>query len=94
MTKEYIVDRPYWVQKYYQLLDKIASADTEEHLKELEEAVEGFYKALGQKTLGWWVFSWTVENKPVHSAYETLKSQLAFRREHVYRMNLFENVDE
>jgi hypothetical protein len=94
MTKEYIADQPYWVQKYYQILNKIASAGTEERLNELEESVEGFYKAFGYKTVGWWVFSWTVENKPVYSAYESLKKQIDIRRDHVYRMNLFENVSE
>lgn len=35
---------------------------------------------------------WTKES--VHSTHESLRNQLAFRREHVYLTNLFENVSE
>lgn len=94
MTREYIVDLPAWVHKYHQILDEIATADTRERLRELEEAVEGFYRVFGQKTLGWWVFTWAVENKRAHRAYESLKKQIDIRWEHMYRKGLFENTAE
>lgn len=93
MTK-YLCDLPHYTVEYYKILERIAQAQSEEDIDICEGLIERFYQKFGTKVLGFWWFTWTTENKPVHSAYESLKKQLEFRRDHVYRMAMFENISE
>ena len=93
MTK-YLCDRPDYVWEYYEILDRICCADSEKDFDICEGLIERFYQKYGTRVRGFWWFTWQSLDKAVHAAYESLVAQLDIHKNHVYRMNSFENIPE
>ena len=84
MTKQYIIDQEPWVQEYYEILPKISYANTDTEFRIIQEKLNEFHRRYRYTTRGFWWFTWAVENKAAHSAWNSLQHLLLYRMNEVY----------
>jgi len=80
----YVCDTPDYVPEYYQILEGITHAQTNTEFEVCQQRIDRFLQKYGTKVKGFWWFTWTVDDKAVHSAWESLQKQLLFRMNYVY----------
>ena len=84
MTKELIINQKPYVRDYYDLLHDIEIAQTEAQFRDIQERLNRFHEKYRYSIRGFWWFTWAVENKAAHSAWNSLQHLLLYRMNEVY----------
>lgn len=84
MPTQYIADQKPYVRDYHEILHMIEYAQTEEQFRNIQERLNEYHRRHRYSVKGWWVFSYTLENKAAHSAWNSLQHLLLHRMNEVY----------